>query len=130
MPGEANLWPGLTGGEALHLLGRVQRKVDEGHRDELTRRFRLDPSKRARACSTGNRQKVLVVAALSSRAEPPGRHVAQAATGRPGRLTCRPEARPRRRPREGGHLASAGRRLLAHAGQAPGAMGGSGRRAR
>ena len=75
-PGEANLWPGLTGGEALHLLGRVQGKADQACRDELTGRFRLDPPKRVRACSQGSRQKVLVAAALSSRAEPPGRHVA------------------------------------------------------
>ena len=68
VPGEANLWPGLTGGEALHLPGRVQGRVEEACRDELTRRFRLDPSRRARTCSTGNRQKVLVAAALSSRA--------------------------------------------------------------
>ena len=66
---EANLWPGLTGGEVLHLLGRVQGKVDEAYRDELTGRFRLDPSKRVRAYSKGNRQKVLLVAALSSRAD-------------------------------------------------------------
>jgi ABC-2 type transport system ATP-binding protein len=69
VPGEANLWPGLTGGEALHLLGRVQGKVDAGYRDELTGRFQLDPSKRVRAYSKGNRQKVLLVAALSSRAD-------------------------------------------------------------
>ena len=69
VPGEANLWPGLTGGEALHLLGRVQGRVDEAYRDELTGRFRLDPSKRVRAYSKGNRQKVLLVAALSSRAD-------------------------------------------------------------
>jgi ABC-2 type transport system ATP-binding protein len=61
VPGEANLWPGLTGGEALHLLGRIQGKVDEGCRDELTGRFRLDPSRRVRAYSKGNRQKVLLV---------------------------------------------------------------------
>ena len=69
VPGEANLWPGLTGGEALHLLGRVQGRVDEAYRDELTARFQLDPSKRVRAYSKGNRQKVLLVAALSSRAD-------------------------------------------------------------
>ena len=48
---------GLTGGEALHLLGRVQGKVDEGYKDELTGRFQLDPSKRVRAYSKGNRQR-------------------------------------------------------------------------
>ena len=69
VPGEANLWPGLTGGGALHLLGRVQGRVDQAYRDELIARFQLDPSKRVRAYSKGNRQKVLLVAALSSRAD-------------------------------------------------------------
>jgi len=69
VPSEANLWPGLTGAETLHLLGRVQGSVDSAYRDELVERFRLDPSKRVRAYSKGNRQKVLLVAALSSRAD-------------------------------------------------------------
>ena len=69
VPGEANLWPGLTGGETLHLLGRIQGRVDRAYRDELIERFKLDPSKRVRAYSKGNRQKVLLIAALSSRAE-------------------------------------------------------------
>jgi ABC-2 type transport system ATP-binding protein len=69
VPGEANLWPGLTGGGTLHLLGRVQGSVDTAYRDELIQRFQLDPSKRVRTYSKGNRQKVLLVAALSSRAD-------------------------------------------------------------
>jgi ABC-2 type transport system ATP-binding protein len=69
VPGEANLWPGLTGAETLHLLGRVQGMVDDSYRDELVGRFQLDPSKRVRAYSKGNRQKVLLIAALSSRAD-------------------------------------------------------------
>jgi ABC-2 type transport system ATP-binding protein len=69
VPGEANLWPGLTGGQTLHLLGRVAGRVDEPYRDALVERFKLDPSKRVRAYSTGNRQKVLLIAALSSRAD-------------------------------------------------------------
>jgi len=69
MPGEANLWPGLTGSQALYLLGRVQGKVDSAYQDELIERFQLDPSKRVRAYSKGNRQKVLLIAALSSRAD-------------------------------------------------------------
>lgn len=68
VPGEANLWPGLTGEETLHLLGRVQGHVDRSYQRELIERFRLDPSKRVRAYSKGNRQKVLLIAALSSRA--------------------------------------------------------------
>ncbi|MGN6791635.1 MAG: ATP-binding cassette domain-containing protein [Streptosporangiaceae bacterium] len=69
VPGEANLWPGLTGGQTLHLLARVQGRVDEAYRDHLIGRFQLDPSKRVRAYSKGNRQKVLLIAALSSRAD-------------------------------------------------------------
>ncbi len=69
VPGEANLWPGLTGRETLHLLGRVQGRVDRRYRDELIERFRLDPTKRVRAYSKGNRQKVLLIAALSARAD-------------------------------------------------------------
>jgi polyether ionophore transport system ATP-binding protein len=67
--GEANLWPSLTGEETLHLLGRVQSRVDEAYRDELVARFELDPSKKVRAYSKGNRQKVLLIAALMSRAD-------------------------------------------------------------
>jgi len=69
VPGEANLWPGLTGEETLHLLGEVQGQVDVAYRDELVEWFELDPSKRVRAYSKGNRQKVLLIAALSSRAD-------------------------------------------------------------
>lgn len=69
VPGEANLWPGLTGGETLHLLGRVQGQVDLAYQQELTERFKLDPSKRIREYSKGNRQKILLIAALSSRAD-------------------------------------------------------------
>jgi len=69
VPGEANLWPDLTGAEALHLLGRVQGAADTAYRDELVERFQLDPSKKVRAHSKGNRQKVLLVAALGSRAD-------------------------------------------------------------
>ena len=69
VPGESNLWPGLTGHQTLHLLGGVQGRVDEVYRDELIDRFRLDVSKKVRAYSKGNRQKVLLIAALSSRAD-------------------------------------------------------------
>ncbi len=67
VPGEANLWPSLTGAETLHLLGRVQGRVDPAYRDELVQRFVLDPSKKVRAYSKGNRQKVLLIAALMTR---------------------------------------------------------------
>ncbi|HUO48869.1 MAG TPA: ABC transporter ATP-binding protein [Acidimicrobiales bacterium] len=69
VPGEANLWPSLTGAEVLHLLGRVQGQVDEAYRDELVERFDLDPSKKVRAYSKGNRQKVLLIGALMTRAD-------------------------------------------------------------
>jgi ABC-2 type transport system ATP-binding protein len=67
VPGEANLWPTLTGAETLHLLGRAQGKVDEGYRDELIALFELDTSKKVRAYSKGNRQKVILIAALMCR---------------------------------------------------------------
>ncbi|HZN14030.1 MAG TPA: ABC transporter ATP-binding protein [Acidimicrobiales bacterium] len=69
VPGEANLWPSLTGAETLHLLGRLHGNVDEAYRDELVERFELDVSKRVRAYSKGNRQKVVLVAALMTRAD-------------------------------------------------------------
>ncbi|MBF6556522.1 MAG: ABC transporter ATP-binding protein [Acidimicrobiales bacterium] len=65
--GEANLWPSLTGAETLHLLGRVQGQVDEAYRDELVARFELDPTKKIRAYSKGNRQKVILIGALMAR---------------------------------------------------------------
>jgi ABC-2 type transport system ATP-binding protein len=67
VPGEANLWPGLTGIETLHLLGRVQGQVDEAYRDTLIARFELDADKKVRAYSRGNRQKVLLIGALMCR---------------------------------------------------------------
>ena len=65
--GEVNLWPSLTGAETLHLLGRVQGQVDTTYRDELIDRFALDPSKKVRSYSKGNRQKVCLIAALMAR---------------------------------------------------------------
>jgi ABC-2 type transport system ATP-binding protein len=69
VPGEANLWPSLTGAETLHLLGRVHGRVDSAYRDELISRFDLDASKKVRAYSKGNRQKILLIGALMSRAD-------------------------------------------------------------
>jgi ABC-2 type transport system ATP-binding protein len=69
VPGEATLWPSLTGDETLHLLGRVHGRVDRTYRDELVARFALDTSKKVRAYSKGNRQKVVLVAALMTRAD-------------------------------------------------------------
>ncbi len=69
VPGEANLWPGLTGRETLDLLGRVQGQVDGRYRDELIARFDFDPSKRVRSYSKGNRQKLSLIAGLMTRAD-------------------------------------------------------------
>ena len=67
VPGEASLWPSLTGAETLHLLDRVQGRVDTHYRDILIERFDLDPAKKVRAYSKGNRQKVLLIAAFMTR---------------------------------------------------------------
>jgi ABC-2 type transport system ATP-binding protein len=69
VPGEANLWPSLTGAETLHLLGQVHGKLDADYRDTLIKRFDLDPGKRVRAYSKGNRQKLLLIAGLMTRAD-------------------------------------------------------------
>ena len=69
VPGEANLWPSLTGAEALHLLGVTHGQLDPSYRDELVERFALDPSKRVRTYSRGNRQKLVLIAALMTRAD-------------------------------------------------------------
>jgi ABC-2 type transport system ATP-binding protein len=69
VPGDLTLWPSLTGGEIIDLLGRLRGGIDAGRRRALTERFDLDTSTKARAYSRGNRQKVALVAALASRAE-------------------------------------------------------------
>jgi len=69
VPGDVTLWPSITGGEVIDLLGRMRGGLDRGRRDELLERFDLDPRKKARTYSKGNRQKVALVAALASTAE-------------------------------------------------------------
>lgn len=81
VPGDVELWPNLTGGEAIGLLSRLRDGdgsakrgtagggLDKRRRDELIERFDLDPTKKGRAYSKGNRQKVAIVAALASDAE-------------------------------------------------------------
>jgi ABC-2 type transport system ATP-binding protein len=69
VPGDVNLWPSLTGTETLHLLGNVHGRVDAAYRDALVARFEFDPSKKVRAYSKGNRQKLVLIAALMTRAE-------------------------------------------------------------
>jgi ABC-2 type transport system ATP-binding protein len=69
VPGDVTLWPSLTGGEAIDLLTRMRGGADGGRRAELVERFDLDPTKKARTYSTGNRQKVALVAALAADVE-------------------------------------------------------------
>ncbi|GAA2143328.1 MULTISPECIES: ABC transporter ATP-binding protein [Actinomadura] len=69
VPGDVTLWPNLSGGEVIDLLGRLRGGQDDRRRTELLDRFELDPKKRGRAYSKGNRQKVALVAAFASDAE-------------------------------------------------------------
>jgi ABC-2 type transport system ATP-binding protein len=66
VPGDVNLWPNLSGGEVIDLLGRLRGGLDQRRRTDLVERFDLDPTKKGRTYSKGNRQKVAIVAALSS----------------------------------------------------------------
>ncbi|MET8991264.1 ABC transporter ATP-binding protein [Nonomuraea wenchangensis] len=69
VPGDVVLWPQLSGGEVIDLLGRLRGGLDERRRAALLERFDLDPRKKCRAYSKGNRQKVALIAALASDAE-------------------------------------------------------------
>ncbi|MCL3818991.1 ABC transporter ATP-binding protein [Aeromicrobium wangtongii] len=69
VPGDVVLWPGLSGGEAIDLLANLRGGIDEAKRAELVERFELDPTKRGRQYSKGNRQKVAIIAALASDVE-------------------------------------------------------------
>jgi len=69
VPGDVALWPNLTGGETIDALGALRGGLDPRRRAELIERFELDPTKKGRAYSKGNRQKVALVAALASDAE-------------------------------------------------------------
>lgn len=69
VPSDTVLWPNLTGGEVIDLLARLGGGIHTGRRDDLVERFELDPRKKARTYSKGNRQKVALVAALASDAE-------------------------------------------------------------
>lgn len=69
VPGDVSLWPKLTGGEIIDIFGRLRGDLDPARRDQLLRRFELDPTKKARTYSKGNRQKVALVAALASTSE-------------------------------------------------------------
>ncbi len=69
VPGDVALWPGLTGGEVIDLIGRLRGGLTESRRRQLLADFELDPTKKSRTYSKGNRQKVALVAALASEAE-------------------------------------------------------------
>ncbi|HJE59236.1 MAG TPA: ABC transporter ATP-binding protein [Nocardiopsis listeri] len=69
VPGDVSLWPNLTGGQAIDLLGRLRGGLDARRKREFLERFELDPTKKARTYSKGNRQKVALVAALASTSE-------------------------------------------------------------
>ena len=69
VPGEVSLWPNITGGQAIDLLGRLHGGQDPARRDELIQTFGLDPTRKIRTYSKGNRQKVALVAALATDAE-------------------------------------------------------------
>ncbi|WP_370616983.1 ABC transporter ATP-binding protein [Mumia qirimensis] len=69
IPGDVTLWPNLSGGEVIDLLGRLRGGVDTARRDDLIERFQLDPTKRGRTYSKGNRQKVALIAGLAARTE-------------------------------------------------------------
>ncbi|GAA2735232.1 ATP-binding cassette domain-containing protein [Actinocorallia aurantiaca] len=69
VPGDVTLWPSLTGGEVIDLLGRMRGGIDSRRKTDLLERFELDPRKKGRTYSKGNRQKVGLVAALASDAE-------------------------------------------------------------
>jgi ABC-2 type transport system ATP-binding protein len=68
VPGDVTLWPSLTGGETIDLLARMRGGIDDRRRAELIDRFGLDPSKKARTYSKGNRQKVSLISAFASHA--------------------------------------------------------------
>lgn len=69
VPGEANLWPNLTGAETLRLLANIHGSVDMKYHDELIKKFAFDPHKKVRSYSKGNRQKIVLIAALATRSK-------------------------------------------------------------
>ena len=69
VPGDVTLWPNLTGGEAIDILARLSAPLDPARKATMLERFELDPTKKARTYSKGNRQKVALVAALASEAD-------------------------------------------------------------
>lgn len=69
VPGDVNLWPDFTGGEIIDLLVRLRKNGNKNRKKDLIERFNLDPTKKCRTYSKGNRQKVALVAAFASDAD-------------------------------------------------------------
>lgn len=69
VPGETSLWPSLSGAETLRFLANLHGSIDETYQKELIKKFRFDPNKKVRTYSKGNRQKIALIAALSTRAD-------------------------------------------------------------
>ena len=69
VPGDVNLWPNLTGGEVIDLFIKLRGSANKNRREELIKKFQLDPSKKCRTYSKGNRQKVALIAAFASDAD-------------------------------------------------------------
>lgn len=69
VPGETSYWPSFSGRETLQLLANIHGSVDEDYQQELIQKFDFDPNKKVRSYSKGNRQKIALIAALSSRAK-------------------------------------------------------------
>ncbi|MGD8215964.1 ATP-binding cassette domain-containing protein [Aestuariimicrobium sp. Y1814] len=69
VPGDVTLWPALTGGQAIDILASAHGSINQARRDDLVQRFELDPTKKSRSYSKGNRQKVSLVAALATEVE-------------------------------------------------------------
>lgn len=69
VPGESVFWPALTGAETLALLGSIHGQIDKTYQEELINRFQFEPDKKVRTYSKGNRQKINLIAALSTRAD-------------------------------------------------------------
>ncbi len=69
VPGETSYWPNLTGAETLHLLAQLHGSSDLNYQKELIKKFDFDPNKKVRAYSKGNRQKIALIAAFSTRAD-------------------------------------------------------------
>ncbi|WP_022794181.1 ABC transporter ATP-binding protein [Marinococcus halotolerans] len=69
VPGDVNVWPNLTGGQVIDVLGKLHGKFNEEKRQQLIERFQLDPRKKSKTYSKGNRQKLALITAFASEAD-------------------------------------------------------------